>query len=64
MDSTDTNYISKVFGQSNFGKPSNEVPLFVEEQFTNLLNYSCPFSTCQKPLQSLLLKLAAVYFLV
>ena len=40
MDSTDTNYISKVFGQSNFGKPSNEVPLFVEEQFTNLLNYS------------------------
>jgi len=40
MDSTDTNYISKVFGQSNFGKPSNEVPLFVEEQFTNFLNYS------------------------
>ena len=40
MDSTDTNYISKVFGQSNFGKPRNEVPLFVEEQFTNFLNYS------------------------
>ena len=40
MDSTDSNYISKVFGQSNFGKPSNEVPLFVEEQFNNLLNYS------------------------
>jgi len=40
LDSSDTNYISKVFGQSNFGKPSNEVPLFVEEQFSNLLNYS------------------------
>jgi hypothetical protein len=40
LDSTDTNYISKVFGQSNFGKPSNEVPLFVEEEFSNFLNYS------------------------
>jgi len=40
LDSTDTNFISKVFGQSNFGKPSNEVPLFVEEEFNNLLNYS------------------------
>jgi hypothetical protein len=40
LDSTDSNYISKVFGFSNFGKPSNEVPLFVEEQFTNFLNYS------------------------
>jgi len=40
LDSTDSNYISKVFGFSNFGKPSDEVPLFVEEQFTNFLNYS------------------------
>ena len=40
LDSTDTNYISKVFGQSNFEKPSNEVPLFVEEEFSNFLNYS------------------------
>jgi len=40
LDSTDTNFISKVFGQSNFGKPSNEVPLFVEEEFNNFLNYS------------------------
>jgi hypothetical protein len=40
LDSTDTNFISKVFGQSNFGKPSNEVPLFVEEEFNNLLNYA------------------------
>jgi len=40
LDSTDSNFISKVFGQSNFGKPSNEVPLFVEEEFNNFLNYS------------------------
>jgi hypothetical protein len=40
LDSTDSNYISKVFGLSNFGKPANEVPLFVEEQFNNFLNYS------------------------
>jgi hypothetical protein len=39
LDATDSNFISKVFGQSNFGKVQTEVPLFVEEKFYNLLNY-------------------------
>lgn len=39
MDSTDSNYISRVLGLSNFAKPSEQVPLFVEEEFSNLLNY-------------------------
>jgi hypothetical protein len=39
LDSTDSNYISKVFGMSNFGKNKTDVPLFVEETFTNMLNY-------------------------
>ena len=39
LDATDSNYIAKVFGQSNFGKVQTEVPLFVEEKFYNLLNY-------------------------
>ncbi len=34
---SDTNYLTKVFGRSNFGKPRNEVPLFVEETFQTLL---------------------------
>ena len=37
MDSTETNYISRVFGRSNFGKDRTEVPLFVEEAYSNLL---------------------------
>jgi hypothetical protein len=37
---SDPKYISKVFGSSNFGKPRTVVPLFVEEQFQNLLNYA------------------------
>jgi len=37
---SDPKYISKVFGNSNFGKPRTIVPLFVEEQFQNLLNYA------------------------
>ncbi len=37
LNLADTNYIGKVFGQSNFGKPRNEVPLFVEEIFNSLL---------------------------
>jgi|LakMenE01Jun11ns_1017448.scaffolds.fasta_scaffold9955393_1 hypothetical protein len=37
---TDTNFITKVFGQSNFSKPRTTVPLFVEEEFTTLLNYA------------------------
>jgi hypothetical protein len=40
LSQTDANYISKVFGQSNFGKLRAEVPLFVEETFPNLLNYA------------------------
>jgi hypothetical protein len=35
---SDPNFISKVLGQSNFSKPSNEIPLFVEEIYYNLLN--------------------------
>ena len=34
---TDSNYISKVFGRSNFGKDRTEVPLFVEEVYPALL---------------------------
>ena len=37
---SDVNYISKVFGQSNFGKPRTVVPLFVEERFQSLLTYA------------------------
>jgi len=37
---SDVNFISKVFGQSNFSKPRTTVPLFVEEEFTTLLNYA------------------------
>jgi hypothetical protein len=39
LDSSDANYIAKVFGQSNFGKNRTEVPLFVEEKFNSYLNY-------------------------
>jgi len=37
LSSTDSKYISKVFGRSNFGKDRNEVPLFIEESYTSLL---------------------------
>ena len=37
---SDPKYISKVFGTSNFGKPRTVVPLFVEEQFQNLMNFA------------------------
>jgi hypothetical protein len=37
MLSSDKNFISKVFGRSNFGKDRTEVPLFVEETYTSLL---------------------------
>jgi hypothetical protein len=37
LSSTDTQYISKVFGRSNFGKDRTEVPLFVEEVYSSLL---------------------------
>ena len=31
------NYLGKVFGRSNFGKSRTDVPLFLEEDYTNLL---------------------------
>ena len=37
MDSTNKNFVRKVFGGSNFGKDRNEVPLFVEETYSSLL---------------------------
>jgi len=40
LSTTSANYITKVFGLSNFGKPRAEIPLFVEETFPNLLNYA------------------------
>ena len=39
MNSNDANYITKVFGISNFGKNRVETPLFVEEQFQTMLTY-------------------------
>jgi hypothetical protein len=35
-----TNNLSKVFGNGNFEKPKAEVPLFVEEEYTNLLYWA------------------------
>jgi hypothetical protein len=37
---SDTKYLSKVFGKTNFGKPRTTTPLFVEEEFYTLLNYA------------------------
>ena len=36
---SDSEYITKVFGTDNFGKPRTVVPLFTEERFQALLNY-------------------------
>ena len=36
---SDSQYIAKVFGGSNFGKPRSTTPLFLEERFQSLLNY-------------------------
>ena len=36
---SDSEYIAKVFGGSNFGKPRSTTPLFLEERFQSLLNY-------------------------
>ena len=36
---SDTEYITKVFGTTNFAKPRTVVPLFVEEKYQLLLNY-------------------------
>lgn len=38
LDLSDANFISKVLGMSNFGKNREEVPLFIEELYYNLLN--------------------------
>jgi hypothetical protein len=40
FQNSDTQYISKVLGASNFAKPRTSVPLFVEERFQALLNYA------------------------
>lgn len=37
---SDAQYIGKVFGSTNFGKPRQTVPLFVEERYQNLLTYA------------------------
>ena len=37
---SDSQYIGKVFGSTNFGKPRQTVPLFVEERYQNLLTYA------------------------
>ena len=40
FSNSDTKYLTKVFGTSNFAKPKDVVPLFVEERFQALLNYA------------------------
>ena len=40
LSTSSTNNLSKVFGVSNFDKPKSEVPLFVEEEYSNLLYHS------------------------
>ena len=35
---SNSNYVSKVFGKSNFAKPRTEVPLFLEEEYYTMLN--------------------------
>ena len=37
LQSSNSNYISKILGRSNFGKDRTEVPLFVEEVYPSLL---------------------------
>ena len=39
FNQSNSNYFSKVFGSTNFEKDRTEVPLFVEEEYINLLNY-------------------------
>jgi hypothetical protein len=40
FSSSDPKFLTKVFGTTNFGKNRNDVPVFVEEQFLNLLVWS------------------------
>ena len=39
LSNSDSRYLTKLFGMSNFGKDRTSVPLFVEERFQALLNY-------------------------
>jgi hypothetical protein len=36
---SDSQYVAKVFGGTNFGKPRQSTPLFLEERYQALLNY-------------------------
>jgi hypothetical protein len=40
LDVSNTNYLVKVFGVGNFEKPRTEVPLFVEERYSNMLRWA------------------------
>ena len=40
LQESDATYLPKVFGGSNFAKPRTEVPLFVEEVFSSMLNWA------------------------
>jgi len=40
FNSTSSNYITKVLGISNFSKPRQDVPIYVEESYLGLLNYA------------------------
>jgi hypothetical protein len=40
LSTSATNTLAKVFGNTNFDKPKSEVPLFVEEEYTNLLYWA------------------------
>ena len=40
FSTSDAEYVSKVFGTSNFAKPKATVPLFLEERFQAFLNYA------------------------
>jgi hypothetical protein len=40
FSNSDSKYLTKVLGSSNFSKDRNAVPLFVEEKYQTLLNYA------------------------
>lgn len=40
LQESNSTFISKVFGKSNFAKPRTEVPLYTEETFMSMLNYA------------------------
>jgi hypothetical protein len=40
LSQSDSTYLSKVFGSSNFSKPRTEIPLFVEEDFHSMLMWA------------------------